>query len=140
MTEEDRIGRSRSIKGIRVSAGREYIKEYNSENPDEIGECQLDDNYGITSWQLDLECDSEFYIDAWCRNGSPNAQAYHYLDSLDLGPRPIRSGIEFGGLTFQDGPCPGSNYLGVHADDKISLSCLQERLNQLGENIEIRLA
>lgn len=30
-------------------------------------------------------------------------------------------------------------YLGVHADDKLSLSCLQERLNQLGERVEVRL-
>lgn len=123
-----------------VITWREYIKQYMEEDPDEFGEYHLEDDYGIAPDQLDEDCDTAFYFDAWCRSESPHARAVRYLESLELGPYSTRNGVEVGGLTFYDGPCPGSDYLGVHADDKVSLSCLQERLNQLGESIEIRVA
>ena len=123
-----------------VITWREYLTDYLSVEPGELTREELEDEYGVSPEGLDDDCDPEFYVDAWCRTASPNAEAYHYLASLDLGSRPSRNGIEVGGLTFHDGPCPGSDYLGVHADDKASLSCLQERLNQLGERTEIRVA
>ncbi len=123
-----------------VITWREYLEEYQGEEPDKLSESELEDQHGITPGWLDCDCDSGFYFDSWCRTKSPNAQAVFYLDSLELGPYPNRNGVEVGGLRFHDGPCPGNDYLGVHVDDKISLSCLQERLNQLGERTEIRLA
>jgi hypothetical protein len=38
-----------------------------------------------------------------------------------------------------DGPSPGSNYLGVHVYDNLSISLLQHRLNALGEDIAVEV-
>jgi (p)ppGpp synthase/HD superfamily hydrolase len=50
-----------------------------------------------------------------------------------------RSG-EVGELEFMDGPHPGSNYLGVHARDDLSISLLQHRLNVLGTGIAVEVS
>ena len=75
-------------------------------------------------------------LDWWGRRDSPTALAYRYLESLDLGtdfngPNPV------GGLDFIDGACPGNDYLGVEALDPVSVSLLQQRLNELGSGIKV---
>ena len=69
---------------------------------------------------------------------TPEAEAFHLLSSLDLGPW---DGYDkaLGDLTFWDGPCPGNDYRGVHAQSDLALSCLQHRLNALGTGIAVRL-
>jgi len=62
------------------------------------------------------------------------------LHSLDIGPDLTGADGTIGGLEFVDGPFPGSNYLGVHCHDDISVSLLQARLVELGENIEVQVA
>ena len=42
-------------------------------------------------------------------------------------------------LDFIDGACPGNDYLGVEALDPVSVSLLQQRLNELGTGIKMEL-
>jgi hypothetical protein len=44
-----------------------------------------------------------------------------------------------GYIGFFDGDMPGDNRLRVEAADNMTLSCLQERLNQLGQNVRIEV-
>ncbi len=76
--------------------------------------------------------------EAWYRSDGTSAQAYHLLEPYDLGPE--FSGTEsVGSLEFIDGPCPGSDYLGVEAADLMSISLLQKRLNDLNTGIRISM-
>lgn len=100
---------------------------------------EICNEYGIEPESLDSECDSEFWIDSWGRTESPNARAYHLLSTLDLGPELCGGPGEVGELSFVDGPAPGNDYLGVHVYDDLSISLLQHRLNELGENIVVEV-
>jgi hypothetical protein len=87
---------------------------------------------------LDMPMDEFAVSDRWLRTDSCTARAYRYLESLDLGadlngPNPI------GGLDFIDGACPGNDYLGVEAMNPVSVSLLQQRLNDLGTGIKIEM-
>ena len=87
---------------------------------------------------VDMQMDEFAVADRWLRTDSCTARAYHYLERLNLGadfngPNPI------GGLDFIDGPCPGNDYLGVEAWDPVSVSLLQQRLNDLGASIKIEM-
>jgi len=95
--------------------------------------------HGITPKQLDEQANFDFYADAWGRRDSPNARAYHLLDSLDLFDYSKGKGHLIGGLNFIDGCHPGSDYLGVRADDAISANLLQARLLELDENISVEI-
>jgi hypothetical protein len=100
----------------------------------------LYESWGLRPRDLDTPCDPDVYVDCWARTSSPNASAHDLLQRLDLGPE-LRGGPgEVGGITFIDGCCPGNDYLGVRADDALSVSLLQQRLNELGERIAIELA
>lgn len=89
--------------------------------------------------ELCQKADLSFYLDAWCRMKSPWSRAHALLQSLDIGPDLTGADGTVGGLEFIDGPFPGSDYLGVHCYDDISISLLQARLVELGENIEVRV-
>ena len=95
--------------------------------------------HGITPKQLDEQANFDFYADAWGRRDSPNAEAYHLLDSLDLFDYSKGKGHLIGGLNFIDGCHPGNDYLGVRADDAISANLLQARLLELDENISVEI-
>ena len=69
---------------------------------------------------------------------SPNAKAYRLLKEYDLGPD-FNSPDAVGEIVFADCPFPGSDYLGVQAKDLVSLSLLQERLNQLNTGIHVQM-
>ena len=87
---------------------------------------------------MDAPADIMSYIDSWSRHESPTAIAYNYLESLDLGPILNEPG-GVGEIYFIDGECPGNDYLGVNVPDDLSLSLLQERLNQLNQGVRIGL-
>ena len=72
----------------------------------------------------------------WVLQDSPSAQAFDYLDSLDLEPD-VGSTRSAGLVEFEEGPMPGSNDRIVTAADELSLSLLQKRLNDLGESVRI---
>ena len=77
----------------------------------------------------------DFYLD---RHG-PSAKAHRLLDKLDIGYALKADGEAVGGLRFIEGPVPGNDYMGVHADDEISLSLLQHELNAKGCEIAVEL-
>jgi hypothetical protein len=114
---------------------REYIDRYYGLDVEAyVADC-CDEGESI---DLASEVDPWVVMDAWARWDSPNAVAYHRLDSLDLGPELAAAGAA-GELRFIDGPCPGNDYLGVHAADALTLSLLQQRLNQLETGIHVAI-
>jgi hypothetical protein len=96
-------------------------------------------NYGLTPSQLREPVPDDQQLELVERKG-PHADAFHLLDCLEIGPDLDVEGQVVGGLKFYDGPMPGSNYLAVHTEDDISVSILQHRLNQLGQNIKVELS
>ena len=116
-----------------VMTWREMIERYHCcmPAPDE-----LEDELGITVAELDKPADVDSYLDSWCRSDSPSAQAFYLMESLEIGTE-LRHGDQVGGLVFYDGPMPGSDYLGVHAECEVTLSLLQHRLNELKTGIRV---
>ena len=91
---------------------------------------------GVKPSQLRENVGDVEFMEYWERGG-PNGIAHRYLKGLDLGPDLVLNDEVAGGLQFFDGPIPGNSYLGVHADDFVSLSILQHRLNAVGENTKV---
>tara|TARA_B100000959_G_C14706220_1_gene510890 strand:- start:97 stop:660 length:564 start_codon:yes stop_codon:yes gene_type:complete len=110
---------------------RQFLTQYHPETLDE-----LENNWGLEEWQLDDEAPWDTVVEPWGRVDSPNARAYHLLESLDLGSD-LTGSKAVGGLIFTDGPCPGNDYLGVSVEDNISISLLQQRLNDLKTGIKV---
>lgn len=83
----------------------------------------------------------EFYLDwDYDLRESPKAQVFHYLNNLPLCPG--GDGIAddpLGELDFIEGDRPGSNLTYVQAPNLASLACLQHRLNELDEDIQIEI-
>ena len=80
----------------------------------------------------------EHYLDCrWCTNDSATAQAFHYLSYLDLGPSKPNGEDPLGSLELVQGPHPGSNATYAIAECEQTLSCLQHRLLELGEEVQI---
>ena len=80
----------------------------------------------------------EDYLDwGWSLNDSATAQAYHYLSYLDLGPSKPNSEDPLGSLLLVQGPHPGSNATYAVAESEQTLSCLQHRLLELGEDVQL---
>jgi len=103
-------------------------------HPDTLDE--LENYWDLEESQLDDEAPWDWVVGPWCRVDSPNARAYQLLDSLDLGPD-LTGPKAVGGLVFTDCPCPGNDYLGVSVEDDISISLLQQRLNDLNTGIRV---
>ena len=78
------------------------------------------------------------WFDTWARTESPNAIAYRYLDRLNLGSQ-LDGEKAIGGIRLIDGPMPGNDYLGAEAEDAVSVSLLQQRLNELDTGVRIEL-
>ena len=112
---------------------REYIDRYYGCDVEAYAADCCDEGESVDP---DSEVDEWVVMDAWARWESPNALAYHRLYGLDPGPELDAPGAA-GELHFIDGPCPGNDYLGVHAVDALTLSLLQQRLNQLGTGIHV---
>ena len=98
------------------------------------------ERYGVKPSQFDDWCEDEEYDTPWYRNDSPTACAYHTLSKLNIGPEFKNASGEFiGGLKFINCPTMVSDYIGVHAENEISLSLLQHRLNELNTGIALQL-
>lgn len=87
---------------------------------------------------MDGQMDQFAVWDWWLLKYSSNAKAYHYLWSVDLGPQ-LGGAKAVGSLNFLCGGAPGVDYLGVHALDEITLSLFQQRLNELGTGLAVRM-
>ena len=77
----------------------------------------------------------------WSIEESSNAKAFEYLSRLDLGPAfdPNAKSDVAGEIQFLD--CPGicCHYRGVETYDLVSISLLQNRLNELGEPTRVAM-
>ena len=70
----------------------------------------------------------------------PSARAFHLLSDLPLDDgRGPGKGSALGKLRFIEGDRPGSNLTYVEAPDLATLACLQNRLNELGQNLAIEI-
>ena len=119
-------------EAIKMVYGLDPSKEKDLEN--------LRVNCGLEYTNFDALIDDKFWwehMEYVNRNG-PHADAYYYLDGLGIGPD-LHHGEDVGGLTFEDGPMPCSDYIGVHADNYISVSLLQHELNATGANVAVRV-
>ena len=111
---------------------REYFTRYEPE-----GFETFERNWGLRPDDLDTEIDDDYVMDQWLLHHGPSARAYHYLQSLDLG-RALRGPNAVGGLDFlEEWNMAGSNWVAVSPQDEITLSLLQQRLNDLGTGIRV---
>lgn len=95
-----------------------------------------DDDADVDDIDMDAQMDPWYVQDWWDLKYSPYAAAYHYLESLDLGPQ-LKGHKAAGGLDFYCGGSPGNSFLAVDAMDEVSLSLLQQRLNELRTGIKV---
>ena len=110
---------------------REFLTRYHPDWRDEY--------WGLEESQLDDAAPWDTVFRSWGRVDSPAARAYHLLESLDLGPD-LTGPKAVGGLSFIDGAMHRTiDYLGVTVEDDISISLLQQRLNDLKTGIKISL-
>ena len=84
------------------------------------------------------EASEEIYFDDWYRRNSSSARAYWYLEDLEFG-LVSKGQTDLRCISFIDGDHPGSSYLGATVPDLVSLSLLQERLNQLNTGLRIKV-
>ena len=114
---------------------REYLlKTYDGDL--ELGMTDFD----ISPEQLDTIGAFETDVEQWALTASPNAKAFQFLWSLDIGSRLRAPSGSLGYVEFIDGASPGHAYRGVHVHDDVSLSLLQVRLNVLKADFRIVVA
>ena len=91
-------------------------------------------------WREDLDAEAEFetVLDCYMRRESPEARAFYLLEPLNLGLGGNHPDA-MGELEFIDGPMPGSLYLAVYAQDRLTLSILQHELNRLGQSVRVEI-
>ena len=119
---------------------REFYMDYRG--VDDVNLCLLEEGCepeDLPDLENSMSTWSEWeWFDTWARTESPNALAYHFLAGFDLGPSLIGASA-IGGISLIDGPMPGNDYLGAQAEDAVSVSLLQQRLNELNSGIRIEL-
>jgi hypothetical protein len=129
---------------------REYFDEF---------ECiDIDDKKAVEAWWLEQVGDPEdepisikpddeidgVALEKWewqqeITDG-PSARAFHHLSDLPLDDGHEEcAGQRLGLLRFIEGDRPGSNLTYVEAPDLATLACLQNRLNELGEDIALEI-
>lgn len=79
---------------------------------------------------LHHKVDRTLVFERWLSEGCPGTKAYKFLEKLDLGVEINKH--ERGSINFYDGFSPAHDAQVVSASDLLSLSLLQQRLNQLG--------
>jgi hypothetical protein len=110
---------------------REYYERYDPEGIE-----TFEENWGMGPKALDDPMDFEWYWDDWFMNDSPAARAYYYLGSLDLGPT-LAGPNSVGNLNFFEDSNMVSCWRGVRYENEVTLSLLQQRLNDLGTGTRI---
>ena len=112
---------------------REYFHLTQGRLLNQVEDWELEPN------QLDDPMDQWVWETYWFYNLSPNALAYKYLQDLDLGPEFGKSDRAKGEIRFQDAPMMASDCRWAEVDDFLSISLLQNRLNELGENVSLEV-
>lgn len=110
---------------------REYFTLY-----DPGGFLTFEENWDLGPEALDDPICDEYVFDYWSMHDSPGARAHTYLQSLDLGPR-LTGPNSVGKLEFFEDSNMVSCWRGVRYEDEVTLSLLQQRLNDLGTGIQI---
>ena len=110
---------------------RDYFKRYDLEALDTFGE-----SWGLEPEELDTSMDEEFLWDHWFMHEGPSARAHSMLSSLDLGTD-LTGPDAVGSLDFFEESNMVSCWRGVRLDDEVTLSLLQQRLNDLGTGIRV---
>jgi len=111
---------------------RQYLERY---EPNGLG-AWIDDGR-LQPEELDIPVDHDSGWDLWGTRHGPAARAYHLLKSLDLGPA-LSGPDAVGGLDLsEEFNFAGWHWLAVYPDDGITLSLLQQRLNDLGTGIRL---
>jgi hypothetical protein len=123
------------MNGVQASdpeSVKEYFREQYGCEPGEEPDVTLGDP--IEGYALELWLDGDYSMQS-----SPMAIGYHYLQGLPLCPDRKESTVDpLGSLSFIEGPHPGSNLTYAQAPDYSTVACLQHRLNELGEGVEIK--
>lgn len=108
------------------------------------GIAHLQDDYGISKKEARAmlgDIVPEDSIGGWFNLAqSANARAFFYLSRLDLGPDFSNTVDAAGEIRFRDGYCPENDTRMVEVPENISLSLLQARIIDLGEDIKIEVA
>jgi hypothetical protein len=118
---------------------REHAIEYCGSPEDYVREMEGHDEeekVNLDGYDWDECVDEETVIESINRYDFPWGAAYDYLEHLDFGVG-LEGAEAVGDLRFYDGCCPGNDYLGVEAADEITLSLLQNRLNELRKDVQI---
>ena len=150
-------GRSGQIARMRDPAGRDE-QERASQYFDEYESIDVDDEEAVADWWREHVGDPEEdpvsivpddEIDGWAYENwefrqevyeGPMASAYRRLEELPLDDdRGLGGENPLGELRFVEGDRPGSNLTYVEAPDLATLACLQNRLNELGQNLAIEI-
>ncbi len=110
---------------------REYFTRYEPDGFD-----YFEERWGYGTEDLDTPMDEEYLWDYWFMHRGPSAQAHHMLQSLDLG-KDLTGPDSVGGLDFFEESNMVSCWRGVRPDDEVTLSLLQQRLNDLNTGIRV---
>ena len=114
----------------RFYGGRpQYVSDYCGEDPDVF-------DFDTIDWNE--EADPLSVSECWPVDDIPCVKAYNLLKHLDLGPQ-LAGAQAVGELQFSGGS-PGGNVSGVSAADAVTLSLLQQRLNELDQKIRIEIS
>jgi hypothetical protein len=96
------------------------------------------ENWELEPGDLDGPIPEETWFDQWALGDCSMAQGFHYLSRLDLGPQFGTAGIDAAGeIRLQDCPSICSTYRAAETNDLLSISLLQNRLNELGEATQV---
>ena len=110
---------------------REYFERY---EPDKFETFEEDWLCGPEG--LDRPMDERYLWVMWMMHFGPSARAYHYLKSLDLGDALTGPHAE-GGLKFFEDSGMTDVWKVVSPENAVTLSLLQQRLNDLGTGISV---
>jgi hypothetical protein len=111
-----------------------YREFYTRYQPGELE--SFEEMCGLGPAAPDDQMEDEWVWDYWFMHESPAAQAHSYLQSLDLGPN-LAGPNSVGNLDLFEDSNMVSCWRGVRYENEITLSLLQQRLNDLGTGIRI---
>jgi hypothetical protein len=112
---------------------REFFTRYEPEGFDDF-----EYKWDMDASHLDDLIPDRYVQASWDLHDGPLAKGYHLLEHLDLGPE-LSGPDAVGGIELIQGQYPGSNDTWAQADDLVSVSLLQKRLNDLGAGIRVVL-
>jgi hypothetical protein len=111
---------------------REFCEHYNQSDP-QASWMEGWDRNADSELDMNAEADCWMVLDRWACTEAPHCLAHDYLQCIDLGPK-LAGATAVGELRTEFG-C--TDYVGTHAADEITLSLLQNRLNELNSGMKI---